>query len=120
MYFRLCKLFYCLPLPPMQVDWKKIWLNIRKYVLNKYLLTCAVFAFVLTFCGDNSLVNRAKRAKKISQMEAELSDYRQQTEQYKSEIQKLNANRDNLERFAREHYYMRQDNEDVFLIEEDE
>ncbi len=90
----------------------------RKYLLNKYIITCLVFAVVLTFCGDYSLIGRVKRARQIDSMQEEVETYKKQTEQLKKDIEEVSSSPDNLERYAREHYYMHADNEDVFIIEE--
>lgn len=90
----------------------------RKYLLNKYIITCMVFAVVLTFCGDYSLIGRVKRARQIDSMQEEVETYKKQTEQLKKDIEEVSSSPDNLERYAREHYYMHADNEDVFIIEE--
>ena len=90
----------------------------RKYLLNKYIITCLVFAVVLTFCGDYSLIGRVKRARQIDSMQEEVEAYKKQTEQLKKDIEEVSSSPDNLERYAREHYYMHADNEDVFIIEE--
>lgn len=100
-------------------DWISLWDFLRKYLLNKYILTLVIFAFVLTFCGEQSLTNRVKRAYEIAQKEAELQDLRQATEQAREEIEHLESSPENVERYAREHYHMHADGEDVYLIDED-
>ncbi len=100
------------------MDWKRIWIKSRKWLLNKYILTCVVFAVSLTFCGEQSLVNRAKRAHQIGNLKQEKEECLKQSEQYRHDIQMLEQNTDSLERFAREHYYMHADGERVYLIEE--
>ena len=104
--------------PSVKPDWKHIVVWMRKYLLNKYLLTCLVFAVILTFCGDYSLVGRIRRARQISAMQEEVDAYKQQTEQLKHDIQEVSSSPENLERYAREHYYMHADNEDVYIVEE--
>ncbi|MBQ9705942.1 MAG: septum formation initiator family protein [Paludibacteraceae bacterium] len=99
-------------------DWNLVWLNLRKYLLNKYVLVCLLFAFVLAFCGEQSLVNRIARARRIAAMEKELDAYRSETERYQRDLDNLENSPDNLERFAREHYYMHAPDEDVYLIDE--
>ncbi len=87
-------------------------------MLNKYVLTLFGFALILTFCGDQSLLNRVKRAHEIREKEAELSAYRNAIEETSSQIEHINASTENLEQFAREQYFMHADNEDVFIINE--
>ena len=98
--------------------WRQIWAWLRRYVLNKYVLTLAVFALILTFCGEQSLLKRAQRAHEISEKEDELRAYRQAIEETNAQIERMNASTENLEQFAREQYYMHADNEDVYIVNE--
>jgi len=99
-------------------DWSRIWLFLRKYVLNKYALTLVIFGCVMTFCGEQSLLKRIARAHEIAQKEEELSTYRRNIEETNAQIERLNQSTENLERFAREQYFMHADNEDVFIVDE--
>ncbi len=101
-------------------DWKRIGLQLKKYVLNKYVITCCFFAIMLTFCGEHNLINRVQHARQIHAMKAELEEYQKQTEQRRKDIRAIQGKPDQIERFARERYYMHADNETVFVIEEDE
>ncbi len=53
-------------------------------------------------------------------MEEELTKYQERIDYYNKSIQHLEESPENRERFAREEYRMHADNEDVYLIEEDE
>lgn len=99
-------------------DWKNLWEKIRKYVLNKYILTLIIFAVILTFVGEQSLINQAKMSHEISGKEDELSELQERISETKDEINSLNASTENLERYAREHYHMHADNEEVFLVDD--
>ena len=99
-------------------DWAQIWLFLRKYVFNKYALTILLFACVMTFCGEQSLLKRIARAHEIAEKEDELNAYKRNIEETNAQIQRLNRSTDNLEQFAREQYFMHADNEDVFIIDE--
>lgn len=90
----------------------------RKYVLNKYVLTLLIFGMVLTFCGEQSLLNRVQRAHEIREKEEELAAYKQAIEETNAQIEHMNASTENLEQFAREQYFMHADNEDVFIVDE--
>ena len=98
--------------------WKKIWEWLRKYVLNKYVLTLLIFGIVLTFCGEQSLLNRVRRAHEVREKEEELEAYKQAIKETNEQIERLNASTENLEQFAREQYFMHADNEDVYIVDE--
>lgn len=100
------------------VNWGEIYYYLRRYVLNKYVLVCVLFSFVLAFCGNESWVNQSRQRRQIAELERELDNYRVQTEHYRVAIEELEGNRESLERYAREHYYMHTEDEDVYLVDE--
>lgn len=103
----------------MKIDWKHIAVLLRKWVLNKYVITLVVFLFMLAFLGENSWIQQIKNARQISGLEEELDNYLQEAARYRLDIQTLQGSEENLERYAREHYYMHAPNEDVYLIDEE-
>ena len=95
---------------------KEIWLyRWKKY--GKYVLAIAVFAVVMIFFGDQSLINYVKRAREIHRLEEQRDSYREGIQKARHELNVL-QNTDSLERFAREQYYMHTEKEDVYLVEE--
>lgn len=98
-------------------DLLRTWDWIRKHLINKYLITLLVFAVVLTFCGSQSLISRIGMRHDIREKEAELREYQEKIAETEQNLRALD-NPDSLERFAREHYYMRTEGEDVYLIKE--
>ncbi len=103
----------------MKTDWKHIAVLLRKWVLNKYVITLVIFLFMLAFFGENSWIQQIKNARQISGLEEELDNYLQEAARYRQDIQTLQGSEENLERYAREHYYMHAPNEDVYLIDEE-
>lgn len=102
------------------MDFKTLLTKSKHYLLNKYAITCIVAAVILVCCGEQSLINRIQRDRQISKLQKELSGYQKKIDYYKDAIQTLEESPENRERFAREQYYMHADNEDVYLIEEDD
>lgn len=86
-------------------------------MLNKYVLICLIFAIVLTFCGDQSLINRFRRERQISQLEEEIELYEKRLDDTRRSIETLQSGKDELERYARERYLMHEDGEQVYVVE---
>lgn len=100
-----------------QINWKQIWMGIRTYVLNKYVLTLLIFAVIFLFVGEQSLVNDIKRGHQIRQTQQEIEASEQAIINAHNKLNSLQQI-DSLEKYAREKYLMHKDNEDIFLIEE--
>lgn len=91
------------------------WL--RKYGPNKYVLVTIVFLIIVFFVGDQSVVNRIRKARQIAELKEQRDAYQKGIEDCQRDILRL-QNPDSLERFAREHYYMHTPDEDVYIVED--
>ncbi len=87
---------------------------------NKYLLTASVFVIWITFFDQNDLISQRHLQNIINDMEAKKEHYKVEVENVKREKEALFSDQATLERFAREKYMMKKDNEDIFVIVEEE
>jgi cell division protein FtsB len=95
-----------------------IWIKIRMILLNKYLIVFVVYAVFVTFFDEHNLIHRYQSYRKIQQMEKEYKFYQDEIKTTKQKKIELQSSDENLEKFAREHYYLKKDNEDIFIINE--
>ncbi|MDR3250493.1 MAG: septum formation initiator family protein [Tannerella sp.] len=92
----------------------------KKYIagLNKYWLVTMLF-FALTFLvGDSNLYQRYRYDEKIRDLDTEIRRYRKEIEQNTQKLRELQTDREGLEKFAREEYLMKKEDEDIFIVEE--
>ena len=99
------------------MTFSEFWTAIKIRKWGKYVITLLVFLVVFLFIGDQSLIHFVRRGREIRHMEEQRDMYRSATEQAQREIQIL-QHPDSLERYAREHYFMHTNNEDIYLVEE--
>lgn len=99
------------------MKFSEFWTYIQVRKWGKYVITLLLFSVVFLFIGDQSLIRSIRLHREIRQMEQQRDMYREATEQAQREIQLLH-NKDSLERYAREQYYMHNADEEIFLIEE--
>lgn len=99
--------------------WSQIWLVIRRYLLNKYVLTLVVFGLIMFFVGDQSIRVRWHKAQQIRELKGQRDTYQRAIDEAQHALQTLQV-KDSLERFAREKYLMHTPNEDVFLVPEND
>ena len=100
----------------MKISWLRGYIKFRKW--GKYLITIFVFLIIYLFVGEQSLVQFSHRRGEIKRLEQQTRIYRQGTERAQHTIQVLENSKDSLERYAREQYYMHDENEDIYLVEE--
>lgn len=89
--------------------------NIFKLLINRYFLIGLGFTLLLIL-GENSLVYYYKLQKQLRQMEAKKEFYEKEMKQDSINIHKLKTDIDAIEKYGREKYMMKRDNEDIFII----
>ena len=95
---------------------ENFWNLARKVLINKYAIAIYVFAVIMIFIGEHSLIQFVKRGTQIREVEAQIEHTNQQVRQAQRSMNMLD-DIDSLERFARERYMMHTDKEDVYIVE---
>ena len=93
---------------------KKIWPVIK----NKFVLASLFFIVWLVFFDQNNLIDRFASLSRYRSMEKQKEYYIEKIETDSRKLKELRTDRENLEKFAREQYYMKRDNEDIFIVVE--
>ncbi len=87
---------------------------------NKYFIIALAFTVWMLFFDRNDLMSQYEYHTQLNKLEAEKEFYIKESEKAIKEEKELSTNRDMLEKFAREKYLMKKDNEDVFVIIKEE
>lgn len=90
--------------------------KILKYVLNPYVLTLLGFLIWMLFIDDNSYLFHRELNEMIDEKNSEINRYQTEINKDKKAIKRLKDSSE-LENFAREEYYMKKDNEEIYIIE---
>lgn len=83
---------------------------------NKYILATFAFAVWMLFFDRNDLMSQYEYHTQVTKLEEEKEFYTKESEQAIKDLDELTTNREMLEKFAREKYLMKKDNEDIFVI----
>jgi len=90
--------------------------NIYPILKNKYFLTSIFFIVWILFFDRNDIFSQLTYRKELKKLEGDKEYYIEQIEQNKRDMKELMSDPEHLEKYAREHYRMKKDSEDVFLI----
>lgn len=85
---------------------------------NKYLLTIAGFVLWMLFFDRNDLFSQLNRFQKLRDLRSSSTYYSQKIEEAQQELERRKTDPTAFERIAREKYYMKKDNEDLFVFDE--
>ncbi|TKB96968.1 FtsB family cell division protein [Pedobacter cryophilus] len=83
---------------------------------NKYFLCSIAFIVWMLFFDRNDVASQYDYRTKVNKLEEEKEFYNKEIAQAEKDLQELTTNSEKLEKFARERYLMKRDNEDVFVI----
>src|ERR1700761_2270460 len=83
---------------------------------NKYFLVSTAFLVWMVFFDRNDLFSQFEYHQQVNKLEKERDFYQKETAKVHQDLDELNSSKEKLEKFAREKYLMKKDNEDVFVI----
>ena len=89
-----------------------------KILTNIFVMILIPFIIWMLFFDENSYLIHSKFNKEIVELESTISFYQKKIADDKGTIKKLQDSLE-LERFAREQYLMKKENEDIYIIEFD-
>ena len=95
---------------------KKCLKNLFSYLKNKYVLTVLAFLVWMMFFDRNDVFMQFSQRSKLSQMQQDKLYFKEEIEKNQKIMDDLMNNPEKLERFAREKYLMKKDDEDVYVI----
>ncbi len=95
---------------------KTIWKNLNRPFKNIFLLIGAGFLIWMLFFDANSWLIHKELNTEINQLEEKKSYYKDAIQQDQEEWRELQTE-EGLEAYGREHFYLKQPNEDIFIME---
>jgi len=87
-----------------------------KYLKNLFVIIFIVFAIWMLFFDANSLIIHNELNSEINDLDDEKSYYSNEIVKDKKAIKTLSTD-EGIEKLAREKYYMKKPNEDIYIIE---
>lgn len=91
-----------------------------KFVSNKYIWVLLFFVSWMLFLDNYSYLDHRLLNQQIQELEDNKKYYKEEIDQDLKSIKSF-KNPDQIEKYAREKYYMKRENEDIYIIEfEDE
>lgn len=94
------------------------WRKIRK--IKPFYLAGIIFLISILFPGEYSLWNQIKLARRINALEREKKEIIEQIDENRLKLEKLHSDKWMLEKFAREEFMMKAEEEDIYIIDSDQ
>ena len=87
-----------------------------KFISNKYVISLLFFVTWLLFLDNYSYLDHRILNQQIDELERQKNYYKEEISNDQKNIKQL-KDPDQIEKFAREKYYMKKDSEDIYIVE---
>ena len=94
-----------------------IWNILSHY---KYLIVIVIGLTLVGFADENSFLKLIQYQLHVNELKAEIQKYNVQHEVDTKKLNELKHNDKAIEKIARERYFMKADNEDIYVLSDDE
>lgn len=89
---------------------------ILRILSNRYVIVIVFFAVWMIFLDNTSYLDHRVLNKELDELENNKKYYQEEIKKDEENIKRL-RNPDQIEKYAREKYYMKRDSEDIYIIE---
>lgn len=90
--------------------------RLPSWLKNKYILTGAFFAIWMLFIDQKDIISDFERRSNLNELEKSERHLKQMIAESVTELDLLKNNAESVEKYAREKYMMKKDNEDLFIV----
>ena len=87
---------------------------------NRYWIVIIIGGLLVGVIDDNSFLTRAQYSLQISELQEQIDKYNNQYEQDEQKLNELRRNPYAITKIARENYMMKANDEDIFVLSDDE
>lgn len=99
---------------------KEISLKVWRSQALKYSVVCVLGVLWVGFLDENSILSHIKNQSRISELEEEIDHYTMAYQRDQAQIRELMRNPKAMEKIARERYFMKAKDEDIFILSDDD
>src|SRR6266508_2985208 len=96
----------------------KLLTQLPPWLRNKFFLVFTAFTVWMLFFDERDVFTMRHHHQELRELQRSKKYYTDQINKEKTELENLKNNPATLEKYAREKYYMKRDNEDLYLIPE--
>lgn len=100
----------------MKIDIAKYINKIPPIFRNVFFLSAIAFLVWMLFLDDNNMMSQYRLYKELKEMEGKKEFFKKESFAATAEYNAIVDNPQYVERFAREKYWMKKDNEDLYII----
>jgi len=90
------------------------------YLKNKFFWVTLAFIIWIVFFDQNNIISQFRLTRSLNDLEKQKEYYLEEIAKNKQAMFELQTDSENLEKYAREKYLMKKDDEEIFIIVDDD
>ena len=98
---------------------KAFLLRVWHSLFFKYAVVAIIGGVIVGFLDENSFYSHFKNMQRITELQEETEKYNADYRRDQARIRELDRNPKAMEKIARERYFMKADDEDIFVLSDD-
>lgn len=98
---------------------KTVLLRIHQIRSLKYIVVIALGVILVGFVDENSVWSHFSNKRRIISLENEIQHYNELYQRANIQLRQIQRNPKAIEKIARERYFMKTDDEDIFVLSDD-
>ena len=98
----------------------KLLSNIPSWAKNKYIITIIAFVIWMIFFDAKDIITQRERTRELRELQESKAYYTNEIATEKKALEELKSNPAAIEKYAREQYLMKKENEDLFIVQKAE
>lgn len=95
----------------------KLLSNIPSWARNKYIITIIAFVIWMIFFDAKDIITQRERTGELRELQESKAYYTNEIATEKKALEELKSNPAAIEKYAREQYLMKKENEDLFIVQ---
>ena len=108
-------------------EYMKVFNSVKLFLLRvwhsmffKYSIVFILGILIVGYLDENSVWNHLKNRQRINELKEETENYNAIYRRDQAQIRELDRNPKAMEKIARERYFMKADDEDIFVLSDDD
>jgi cell division protein FtsB len=99
---------------------KQFYRRVQRLWYVKYIVVCVLGILVVGFLDNNSVLSHVNNLRRKGELKKEIELYNAQNKKNLERIDQLDRDPKAMEKIARERYFMKTEDEDIFVLSDDE
>ena len=99
---------------------KQFLKDVGQHKSVKYIVVCLLGVLIVGFLDENSILAHINNKRHIAELDAEIALYQDAYDRDQEKVRQLQHDPKVIEKIARERYFMKMADEDIFVLSDDQ